>query len=590
LSNAEAAGKLVGRTGVRLATGLPNLLVGGSEAIAAGLEKLGVPLEPTPTLYDNNGQQLTGPGAPAQPMPSEDIINKLHLQIDPNAGVAMKAADYVLPFLASGGRNAFGRVSEARGFVNKTAEGLGYLTGAGLDAAGTYGGSLAGDYLGGPFGAFVGSLMGGGVRPLVQRGAGYTGQKIYGAPEGGDVFDAMTSEQGPNVLPTFGQVTGNKGKQTEKAFGSIPILRSGVNAARNAAEQGIADSVATGVGELGGRAPSLGPVGKDVTGTNIIGAARDQNFQLGEARSAEQQALEDAIGTSRPAAVSPLVDVMSSLVNNSAAPIRRVVGPRTADLYESLNAGPAGPEDLTAPYGHLKTLRTDLGERTVATDPMRGPPLIGARQAYTDAMRQAAHEAGQGPAFDAANQNYATWKNVQEPWLERQGGSLEPGAAPMHPGTIAGRADAMVGTDPGYLTTTHALLGEDVARNALADVLSRQGRVSERFTPSEWGKDYGGVNDTAKTFIARNAPEAVPYFENAARGGRAFDLAPERPGMSNAMGGLAATVALLSKFPKLAVMLGGGMETPSVIRAMAGRTDIPAVVSQYLLRLGAAQR
>jgi hypothetical protein len=607
-AGAEAGGKLLARTGVRLATALPNLLVGGSQAIGAGAEKLGVPLVQTPelgpldtwlsklgipehtgNLYDN-GQQLTGQGAPAQPMPSEDLINKLHLQMDPNASTAMKVADYVAPFVLGGLRGGVNRVSEASGLVNKTAQGLGYLTGAGLDAAGNYVGSDIGQYIGGPTGAFVGSLFGGGVRPLVQRGVGYAGQKTYGAPEGGDVFDAMTSQQGPNAFPTFGQVTGNEGKQFEKGVGSIPILKSGVQAARDTAEQGMANSVATGVSELGDRAPSLGPVGKDVTGTNIIGAARDTNLRLGEERSAEQQALEDAIGTNRPTNVSPLVETMSRLSNDSAAPIQRVVAPRTADLYKSLNAGPAGPEDLTAPYGHLKVLRTDLGEKTVATDPMKGPPLIEARQGYTDAMRQAAHEADQGPEFDAANQRYTAWKKVQEPWLDLQGGRLESGAPQVHPGPIAGRADAMVGTDPGYLATTHELLGEPVARSALADVLSRQGRISERFTPSQWAKDYGSVNDPAKAYIAAHAPAAVPYFENAATGGRAFDLAPERPGQSNAMGGVAATAALLAKYPRLAVALAGGMETPSVIRAMAGRTDIPAVVAQYLLRQGAAQR
>jgi hypothetical protein len=579
--------KLAARTGVHAAAAPFDLAVAGSEALSGAAKRFGVPLAPSPVLLDNNGQPLTGPGVPARPLPSQELINA-GVQIDPNAGVPMKVADFVLPFLVSGSRGAAGRVAEAPGVINKTAEGLGYVTGAGIDAGLSYLGGVAGDkYIGGPEGAFVGSLFGGGVRPLVQRGFGFGSQKTVADPNAPLIFDAMTNA-GPNTMPTFGQVSGPSGKQFEKAVGSVPILRSGVNAARENAETGIQQSVATGVGEVGDRQPNLAPVSSDTTAGRIIDLSREANTSQQAQLSEQQQALEDAIGADRPTNVSPLVDTLSSLANQGPAPITRVVNPRVADLYSSLNPGATDASELTAPYGHLKVLRTDLGDKTVTTDPIKGPAYDTAYGGYTDAMRGAAQEAGQGPQFDQANLDYSTFKQVNQPWLERQGGSVEPGAQPANPTTVASRANAITGAGSGYLGDIRAQLGLDPARATLADVLSRLGQIKGAFTPSRWGSDYANVSPAVKQFIAQHAPTATPYLENAATGGRAFDLQPERPGLSNSLGFLGGLGEFLAKSPALAVAGAGGLETPSVIRALAGRTDIPALLAQYAQRQGVA--
>jgi hypothetical protein len=91
-------------------------------------------------------------------------------------------------------------------------------------------------------------------------------------------------------------------------------------------------------------------------------------------------------------------------------------------------------------------------------------------------------------------------------------------------------------------------------------------------------------------FVAKHSPEAAPYLNNAATGGKAFDLAPERPGASNAAGFLATLGKFLVDAPKTAIATSGALETPSVIRALAGRTDIPALLAQYATRQGAAQQ
>jgi hypothetical protein len=109
--------KLAARTGVHAAAAPFDLAVAGSEALSGAAKRFGVPLAPSPVLLDNNGQPLTGPGVPARPLPSQELINK-GVQIDPNAGVPMKVADFVLPFLVSGSRGAAGRVAEAPGVIN----------------------------------------------------------------------------------------------------------------------------------------------------------------------------------------------------------------------------------------------------------------------------------------------------------------------------------------------------------------------------------------------------------------------------------------------------------------------------------------
>ena len=270
-----------------------------------------------------------------------------------------------------------------------------------------------------------------------------------------------------------------------------------------------------------------------------------------------------------------------------AAPIARTLTPRVNDLYSSIDATPGG--DLTAPYSHLKDLRTDLGVRSNAADEVPGYYLGQARDAYTSAMRDAAASRGQAQAFADANEAYSRFKNTQEPWLERQGGALDPNQRPAEPtpGAVASRANAIPTSDPGYLTRTNALLGEPVARNTLADVLSRMGRVSDKFTPNEWGKDYANVNQPTSDFIARTG--GAPYLENAAIGGRSFDLSPERPGASNAAGALGAVATGALRFPGISLGTAYSLESPAVIRALAGRTDIPALLAQYALRQSAQQ-
>jgi hypothetical protein len=595
LSNAEAGGKLLARTAERRWLAPLDLMTGGVNAAAHAWDRSGFG-SPAPTLVDNNGAVIGGGPNASLPSPSQALINSTGVQMDPNAGTAMKVADYVLPFLASGARGAVGRVNEATGAVNKTAEGLGYVAGAGTDAALSYLGGMAGDKLiGGPEGAFVGSLFGGGARPAVQRGFGWM-QQGTADPNAGAIFDAMTNPAGPNAMPTYGQLSGPTGKQFEKAVEAVPILRSGVRAQRANAEEGITNAVATGIGEVGDRAPTTSPVSPDVTASRIINLSREANQSQQEQLSAQQQALEDAIGTDRPTNVSDLADTLSTLANNGPAPITRVIRPRVGDLYQSVSPGdnyaamhpdePYAPE-LTAPYGHLKVLRTDLGEKTATTDPVKGPPYNEAYGAYTDAMRGGAEEAGQGPQFDQANLDYSTFKQVNQPWLERQGGKLDSDVQPS-PATIASRANAIPGSNPGYLDDINTQLGLGPARNTLADVLSNLGRIKDQSTPSRWGSDYAGVNDRTKQFIADNAPTATPYLENAAIGGRAFDLQPERPGMSNSIGFLGGLAAMLANHPKVAALTAGALETPSVLRARAGRTDIPSLLAQYANRQGVA--
>ena len=167
-----------------------DLTVGGGEALGGLLKRAGVPVGPTPPpLLDTNGQPLS------QAMPSQGLINDVPgIQMDPNAGPAMRFADAALPMLLSGGRSKLARIAEAPGFVPKVVETGGHVLGAGADLGlQTLGGWAGEKLIGGPEGSFIGSLLGGTVRPAAQQGLAFThrlaaGQNEPGQPTGGDVF------------------------------------------------------------------------------------------------------------------------------------------------------------------------------------------------------------------------------------------------------------------------------------------------------------------------------------------------------------------------------------------------------------------
>jgi hypothetical protein len=565
-------------------------------------ERLGVPA-PGGSFWS-----LTGPGTDRPPIPSQAIIKGIGdvagapLELGPNASLPMRVADYALPFFVAGGGNAASRIGEAKGLVNKAAEFLGYGTGAAADAALTYGGSQLGqNYIGGPEGALIGSLFGGGARPIAQRTLANMGRNIpeLTSPSASQIFDASMNPQGPNVLPTFGQIAGPGGKQFEKAVGSIPILRSGVNAARAASEQGINQSIAAGVDEVRGSSstPTKGPVSPDTTAGRIIDLSRAMNASEGQRVSAQQQALEDAIGSNTPVNVLPVAQTLTSLAKapTTGPAATRALNPRIDDLNEMVDRqnpppvpGLSTAYPPTAAYGGVKDLRSDLGSRSANAEPLQGHYLDQAYDAYTGAMRDTAVQAGQGPQFDAANLDYSTFKKVNQPWLERQGGSLEPGSAQPAPSTIASRVNAIPGASPGYLTEIENQLGPEAARATAADVLSRLGQVRGQPTPTKWGSDYASVNQAMKDFINSHAPVATPYLENAATAGQAFDIQPERPGMSNTLGFLGSLGESLAKIPRTAIGVSGALETPSIIRALGGGTNIPALIAQYAQRQGVA--
>ena len=100
-------------------------------------------------------------------MPSQGLINDVPgIQMDPNAGPAMRFADAALPMLLSGGRSTLDRMAEAPGFIPKVVEAGGHVLGAGTDLGLQTLGGMAGNYLiGGPEGQFGGSLIGGSLRP-----------------------------------------------------------------------------------------------------------------------------------------------------------------------------------------------------------------------------------------------------------------------------------------------------------------------------------------------------------------------------------------------------------------------------------------
>jgi hypothetical protein len=591
--------KLAGRTVIRRALQPLDLGIETAKLIGAGADKLGI-TSPQPQLVDNDGKPIGD-----RPPPTQDLINSLGIEMDPDAGPAMRAADFALPALTTGWRGKMARVAEAPGFVPKVAEIVGHVGGSLTDLGLQTAGGAVGDYIGGPQGAFVGSLFGGSLRPGGQQALGWLARRPQvfgqqreapepsgapGLPSSQDVFDAMMSPEGPNTFPSFGQVTNETGKRLEKGVESFPI-DFGVGAARQNANEGIQRSINTGTGMVGNRPAGTGPVDETRTAQNIIDLSREANASQQSALSAREQAIQDAImateaGQKTP--VSPLVDLVSSIANKGPGPIRRVVEPRQRDLYETLSPGEQDPTDVTSPWDELKVLRSDLGAKTKTTDPVKGPTYDRLYGGYSDAMQTGATNAGQGPEFNQANLDYSTFKQVNQPWLERQGGGLERSDPAVNPATIAGRVEGIAGKNPNYMDEIEQQLGPEAARATVADVLSRLGQRSGKFAPDKFAQEYGGLSPRVNDFVTRNAPGASPYLNNAAIGARAFDLAPERPGMSKSLGWLASLVEQSMEHPALRMMLSPALETPSVIRSVAGRQDIPALLAQYFARQGLA--
>ena len=306
-------------------------------------------------------------------------------------------------------------------------------------------------------------------------------------------------------MPTYGQVTNDFGKRWEKAAGSFPVLSLGVDAARDAAQAGIQRSLATGGGIVGDRPPSINPVDQAASAQRIIDLSKNANISQQTALSAEEQALEDAIGKKYPSGVSPLVDTISGMANEGPGPVSRVMNPRVEDLYNTLNPGATDPSELTSPWGDLRVLRSDLGAKTMTTDPIKGPAYDQAYGAYTDAMRTGAEakDPGLGARFDQANLDYSTFKKVNQPWLEEQ----------ASPTTVGTKIGSIAGSNPNYLAEIEQQLGPDAARATVADVLSRLGQKSGAFTPSKWAEQYRGLTPEVTNFINRTAPEAAPVSQ-----------------------------------------------------------------------------
>jgi hypothetical protein len=591
--------KLAARMPIHMALSPMDLGIGAAKLIGAGADKLGI-TSPQPTLVDTDGKVIGGPDTLP---PSQNLINDLGIKMDPDSGVAMRVADATLPVLFSGWQGKLARAAEAQGTIPKLAEIGGHVVGAGADVGLQTLGGMAGDYIGGPQGAFIGSLFGGSLRPGGQAGLGWLGRKglrqgaeepepsgAPGLPSSEQVFDAMTNPEGPNTFPSFGQVTNETGKRLEKGFESFPI-DFGVGAARKNANEGIQRSINTGTGIVGDRPAGAGPVSETRTAQNIIDLSREANANQQSALSSREQDIEDAImateaGQKTP--VSPLVDLISGIANKGPGPITRVVAPRAQDLYDTLSPGEKDPTDVTSPWDELKILRTDLGQKTRTTDPIKGPTYDRLYGGYSDAMQTGAVNAGQGPEFNQANLDYSTFKQVNQPWLERQGGGLERNDPAVSPTTIAGRVEGIAGENPNYMNEIEQQLGPGAARSTVADVLSRLGQRSGKFAPDKFAQEYGGLTPEVNAFVDRHAPGATSYLNNAATGARAFDIAPERPGMSKSIGWLASLVQQSVEHPALRMALSPAIETPSVIRAVSDRQDIPAILAQYFMRQGLA--
>lgn len=459
----------------------------------------------------------------------------------------------------------------------------------GLPTAGIELGGEAGHLVGGDVGQMLGSIAGGGGASIAVN-KGLTPLKYLGNEEAGNVYDAA-KRLGVEGDLTAGSVGNGGVKWTEKSLGSVPLMGWGVNRKREAmssAIEGARDDAAMAL--TGGRQPDPSPGAR---GAALIQGSQDAERRIQTGLSAEQQALEDAVGSNTPTRVGPIVttgerQAMSTNEGN-AGPIRQ----RTEELTSMTPTGPAVRDPTapinTVPYGVLKDWRTDLNAEREGMSPVAGHLVDPIANAATESMRETARFRGVEPQFDAANAAYAHAQPTLEQ-LRTVGGRYE-GPQRGHTGGMdSGQAEGflrrgLIGDEPlrpvvdamdpqrwGYIAGSHvAGLGQQ----------PKGGFRPDNFA-AEWGapNQKGGISGPGQALLTQSAPTTLGQLTDAATMGRNFNTNVAADGLSRAIGGLTAASAvgggLLAGGGVPSLLLGTlpafALESGPVVRGLAGRS------------------
>ena len=203
---ATPAERTIASGGVTALTGGLNFLLAATQAIGSFLESHGVG-GPTPSLYDNNGQQLTGPGAPRQPLPSEVAVHALGLDMPADASPGERIGTSIIPWLIPNA-NTLNRVGEAAGVTNKLmTAGRSVMGGMAGWAASSAAQDWAAQHGLGPLAQTLAGMTGATARGAAARtvGSALPSTIGIGAKEGRQAYDA---NRAVGVTPPVGAVAG----------------------------------------------------------------------------------------------------------------------------------------------------------------------------------------------------------------------------------------------------------------------------------------------------------------------------------------------------------------------------------------------
>lgn len=457
--------------------------------------------------------------------------------------------------------------------------------------AGIEAGGELGEMVGGEDGRMVGSILGGGGASIAAERAGSL-LRPFGAENAGDVYDAA---QRLGVRVTAGQVGDGGAKWLEKSIGAVPWMGLGVNRAREEAAAGlrnVRDRVAADVN--GGMTPDASP---GVMGSFFREGAERADDRIQGRLSAQQEALEQAIGSDTPVNVRPVQDTLASMAQgtddqgaagllgrlgqlNSMAPGGATARFATGPFAPLMNSGGPGPSAV--PYGVVKDFRSHLGRD------MDGQPALEAHQsrpvygALTDAMEETANARGQGDQFRAANEAYSDAQPTLDS-LRRVAGKKDVKGERVNPMDDV-RAETylrrLARTRAGLEPYAESFTPEDWGGVA-GPMIARLGqRDRAEFRPDNMAIDLGHISDEGLASLTQNSPNAFGELHDAGTLGRAYNIPQQSEGLSRAIGGLtmAGTIgsgvysALGPTGLPLMLAPGFALESGPVVRGLAGRS------------------
>lgn len=272
------------------------------------------------------------------------------------------------------------------------------------------------------------------------------------------------------------------------------------------------------------------------------------------------------------------------------------------------------PQPISAPntttYRGLREFRGETRERSSGMDAVPGRYVGQVEDAATQDMREAHVAINNAPEFDAASQAYAHMKNTQHPFIETLTGQPTPmGAFPdaRPAGTVAGRVATGMRSDPQFLSDAANNIGVQPTTRAVADTVANLGysgensaTLSRDFRPERFAVGFGKVdqpNNVARSLLQNADPTALQGLRDTATAARAYGMPPSNDGLSRAVGGqllmdrlLRGVVGHTAKAALLSALAGQRMQSPGMIRMMAGRAPQQTArnIATTIMRSGAS--